>query len=114
MVLIYHIAIPEEWEQAQHNGDYRISTRGRSLDDQGFIHASEAGQVAPVANAFYADVPRLLVLVIERDRVTSEIRYEAVPGWAEPFPHIYGPLNLDAVVQTLPLEAGPDGHFFFE
>jgi len=112
--LIYHIATQEEWEQAQRDGQYRMSTRGKSLDDQGFIHASEAQQVASVANVVYFGIQNLLVLVIDRDRVRSEIKDEQVAGWKEPFPHIYGPLNLDAVVRTVPLEAGASGNFYFE
>jgi uncharacterized protein (DUF952 family) len=66
-----------------------------------------------VANLFYKGVPDLVVLVIDPDRVRSEIRYEQVPGAEAPFPHIYGPLNADAVVGTWPLEAGSDGEFAF-
>jgi uncharacterized protein (DUF952 family) len=53
------------------------------------------------------------VLVIDTDRVGPGIKWEPVPGWDDPFPHIYGPLNADAVVRTLPLGPGPDGEFSF-
>jgi uncharacterized protein (DUF952 family) len=53
------------------------------------------------------------VLVIDTDRVGPEIRYEQVPGSAAPFPHIYGPLNIDAVADSRPLAAGPGGAFTF-
>jgi uncharacterized protein (DUF952 family) len=110
---IYHIAFPADWKQAQHDGEYTISTRGRTLEQQGFIHAGRAHQVAPVANAIYGVNDELLVLVIDEDRLKPDIRYEAVPGWDDPFPHIYGPLNLDAVVETSPLKRYPDGRFAF-
>jgi glutathione S-transferase len=113
MTLIYHIASAAEWEQALRDGAYTTSTRGRTLAEQGFIHASTAGQVAPVANSFYADAPDPLLLVIDTDRVTAEIRHDEVPGWDEPFPHIYGPLNPDAVVETRQLERDVDGQFVF-
>ena len=113
MGIIYHIATAADWEQARRDGEYTTSTRGRTLAQQGFIHGSTADQVAPVANMIYKGEPDLLVLVIDTDRVTSEIRYEEVPGWETPFPHIYGPLNADAVVETRPLEPGPDGEFSF-
>jgi uncharacterized protein (DUF952 family) len=113
MAMIYHIASAADWEQAKRDGAYRISTRGRTLDEQGFIHASTTNQVAPVANAIYGQDQDLLILVIDEDRVTSKIRYDDVPGSDEPFPHIYGPLNVDAVVQTIPLERDPDGRFSF-
>lgn len=113
MGLIYHIARPADWRRAQHDGDYRTSTRGRTLEQQGFIHAGHAHQVAPVANAIYGGDDELLILIIDEDRVGPDIRYEAVPGWDELFPHIYGPLNLDAVTETCPLERGSNGHFAF-
>ncbi len=113
MSVIYHIATAQDWEQARLDGQYTTSTRGRTLAEQGFIHASTAGQVAPVANMVYKGLPDLLVLVIDSDRVGPEIKWDAVPGWDDPFPHIYGPLNADAVIGTLPLEPGPDGEFSF-
>lgn len=113
MALIYHITAASDWAQARRDGAYRQSTRGRSLADEGFIHASTAPQVAPVANAFYQDCSDLLVLFIDAGKVQSEIRYEQVPGSADPFPHIYGPLNVDAVVQAVPLERDASGGFTF-
>jgi uncharacterized protein (DUF952 family) len=113
MALIYHITGASDWAQARQDGAYRLSTLGRSLADEGFIHASTAPQVAPVANAFYQEASDLLVLFIDTDRVQPEIRYEQVPGSADPFPHIYGPLNTDAVVQAIPLERDASGLFTF-
>lgn len=113
MSAIYHLAITSDWAQAQQTGEYRISTRGRTLDEEGFIHASTQSQVAPVANAFYQDAGDLVVLVIDPARLRSEIRYEQVPGFEAPFPHIYGPVNADAVVRTLPLDRDAEGQFHF-
>jgi uncharacterized protein (DUF952 family) len=56
--------------------------------------------MAPVANMYYQGLPDLLVLMIDTDGVQPEIRFDYVPGSDEPFPHIYGPLNVDAAVQT--------------
>jgi uncharacterized protein (DUF952 family) len=113
MALIYHITAASDWEQARRDGEYRLSTLGRSLADEGFIHASTAPQVALVANAFYQNASDLLVLFIDGDRVEPEIRYEHVPAADDPFPHIYGPLNVDAVVKTVPLERDASGRFTF-
>jgi uncharacterized protein (DUF952 family) len=113
VTFIYHIAAAADWARARRDGQYTTSTRGRTLAEEGFIHASTAAQVAPVANAFYQGEPDLLLLVIDTDRVTPEIRYEHVPGQAQPYPHIYGPLNLTAVVQTRPFPPAPDGQFSF-
>ena len=114
MSWIYHIATRSDWEQARRDGVYTTSTVGRTLAQEGFIHASQAAQVAGVANAFYRDSPdELVLLVIDTGRVRAEIRHEDVPGADVPFPHIYGPLNADAVVAVRALFLGPDGEFKF-
>src|SRR5712691_8131010 len=103
-----------DWKRALADGEYTMSTRGRTLAEQGFIHASTARQVTGVANSFYRGAPDLLVLVIDTDKLTAPLAYDVVPGADEPFPHIYGPLNPGAVIGTLPFEPGPDGSFTFE
>jgi glutathione S-transferase len=114
MDLLYHIAAAQDWDQAQRDGEYRMSTRGRTLAQEGFIHTSTAAQVLPVANAVYGDDQRdLLLLVLDPARITAEIRYEPVPGWADPFPHLYGPLNSEAVIQAVRLERDAAGNFLF-
>ena len=66
-----------------------------------------------VANAYYQGVPDLVLLVIDPERVRPELRYEHVPGQDRPYPHIYGPLNADAVLAARPFTPGPDGEFSF-
>jgi uncharacterized protein (DUF952 family) len=111
---IYHIATRAEWERARADGQYTRSTVDKTLAEEGFIHASQASQVTRTANKFYRDVPgELLVLVIDTDLLRAEVRYEDVPGAELPFPHIYGPLNADAVIETRPLAPGPDGGYAF-
>jgi len=114
MSRIYHIATRSDWARAQRDGAYATSTIGRSLSEEGFIHASQATQVADVANSFYRGVPdELVLLVIDPDRVRAPIRYERVPGAEDPFPHIYGPLNPDAVLVARPFLPSSDGSFTF-
>lgn len=98
MARLYHITTAQEWADARRAGAYTRSTRGQSLADVGFIHCSYAHQVHGTAEALYRDVPELRVLVIDPDRLTAEVREEAG------FPHIYGALNLDAVVEVVALE----------
>jgi len=112
--VIYHIASVGDWERAQRDGHYSTSSRGVSLEEEGFIHASTAAQVEGVANRYYAGVTDLVLLVIDEGRLTSELRYDDVPGQPAPYPHIYGPLNVDAVVEARPFAAGSDGQFRFE
>ena len=104
MGFIYHISTTADWDQARREREYTTSTRGRTLAEEGFIHASTAAQVNQVADAYYRAAPDLVLLVIDPERVGSPIRYERVPGQADPYPHIYGPLNLDAVVETRPFQ----------
>ena len=80
MTFIYHIAAAADWERAVRDGRYTMSTRGLTLAEQGFIHASTADQVTLVANAFYRGVPDLLLLVIDPERVAPEISYERCRG----------------------------------
>jgi uncharacterized protein (DUF952 family) len=78
--------------------------------DEGFIHCTDgADNLAAVGNRYYKDDPRdFLVLVIDKERVLSPIRYED-PG--QIYPHIYGPLNADAIVDRRPALRNSDGTF---
>jgi glutathione S-transferase len=115
MGLIYHLAFQKDWDDAVRSGDYRASTKGRTLEEQGFIHgAAKPSQVDQVANSFYVGDTGLIVLIIDEGKVRSEVRHDPVPGFDTALPHIYGPLNLDAVVSIKPLSVGDDGDFHFE
>ena len=107
--MIYHIALASDWQKAQHAGTYTVSTRGKSLEDVGFIHASYADQVHGTASAYYADTGDLVLLVIDPERLRSPLKPEAVG--TQTFPHIYGPLNLDAVARVVDFPPRPDGTF---
>lgn len=105
MAIILHLASPEDWEKAKKRGEYR----SLSLDTEGFIHCATPQQLPQVADRLFPDQEGLLVLVINEDNVIPEIRYEAPEGSAQKFPHIYGPLNLQAVVRTAVLRRGKNG-----
>src|SRR3954447_15573246 len=98
---IFHLALARDWEAARRAGEYTVSTLGRTLAEEGFIHAARADQWAGVRERFYAEVAEpLLLLVTDPARLTAEVREEAVPGLDETFPHVYGPLDLEAVVEV--------------
>jgi uncharacterized protein (DUF952 family) len=102
--MIFHIALPEDWADAQKTGYYTVSTRGVSLAEQGFIHAGEdMDQVEFVRSLAYADVPSLLLLTIDESKLDAPVKREAVAAVGRTFPHIYGPLPVTAVVQVRPL-----------
>jgi glutathione S-transferase len=99
---IFHIALASDWEAALASGSYRVSTLGRTLDEEGFVHCSCADQVDGVRSRFYAGVDGLVLLAIDVDRLRSEVRFEDV-GDGELFPHVYGPIDVDAVVAVTAL-----------
>jgi uncharacterized protein (DUF952 family) len=101
---VFHLALAADWAAAVEAGDYRVSTRGTTLEQQGYIHCSHADQWRGVRDAIYADVTEpLLLLTIDTDRLTSPVVEEEVPDADRPFPHVYGPIDLDAVVEVRPL-----------
>jgi uncharacterized protein (DUF952 family) len=115
--MIYHITSRMAWSEARQRGDYRAG----SLETEGFIHCSTNEQVIPVTQKYYKGQEGLLVLVIEPERLTSDLKWEPPAEGAPPpgvpegdlFPHIYGPINLEAVIRVLDLESQPDGRYSF-
>lgn len=106
---LYHLALAGDWEGAQAEGRYRVSTRGATLDDVGFVHTCFAGQLPGVASRYYADVTGPLVLLtIDPDLLGVPVALERVDG-GELFPHVCGPLDVAAVVQVRPLHRDADG-----
>lgn len=103
---IFHLATEDAWASAVAAGTYTVSTLGLDLSDVGFIHCSQAEQVTGVHERFYRDVTDpLRLLTIDTDLLTSPWQLDPVEGEALPFPHIYGPLNVDAVVSAEPFRA---------
>jgi uncharacterized protein (DUF952 family) len=102
---VFHIALAGDWERAVAAGDYRTSTIGRSLAEEGFIHASRRHQLDGIRRLFYSDVrDPLLLLEIDPSRLHVPLRLEVPPGADEAFPHVYGPLRVDAVVAVHDLD----------
>lgn len=97
---IFHIATLADWQQAQESGAYTTSTRGVTLEQEGYIHASRADQWEGVRAAFYADVTEpLVVLEIDTDLLGVPVVEEVpAPGMTERFPHVYGAITPAAVV----------------
>ncbi len=104
---IYHIASEKTWLEALEFGEYLHS----SLGSDGFIHCSTGGQVVRTANRYFPGQSGLVLLEIDPALAASEIRYEDSGG--EMFPHLYGPLNLDAVVDVMRFPPDAQGDFHF-
>lgn len=103
MAELLHITERAAWLEAAGSGEYRMSTRGVTLEDQGFIHCSLCHQLRGVAEFVYGDADDLVVLVIDSARLPAEVRYEAPEPGTEKYPHIYGPLPTAAVTAVIPV-----------
>jgi len=100
---VFHVALPGDWKAAQRAGQYTVSTRGRSLAEEGFIHCSFADQVEGIANRYYSDLDELVLLTVDPSLLSSELVVEEpFPGAPERYPHVYTPIPVSAVVDTTP------------
>ncbi len=93
---IYHITTASAWEKAQVEGAYTAD----SLAIEGFIHCSTNDQVAGVLDRYYKGQTDLVKLTIDKSKVTSPLIFELATSINEVFPHIHGPINLSAIVNT--------------
>jgi uncharacterized protein (DUF952 family) len=107
---LLHIIGRDEWSAALAAGE---PYRAPDQDAVGFLHLSTPELVLVPANSFYGGRSDLVLLVVDADRVSSELRFEdGVPPVGDlQFPHLYGPLDLDAVVDVVDFPCGPDGRF---
>lgn len=105
--IIYHIAPLEDWTSQSSQPSYYAA----SLVDEGFIHCTaEPEKLEQVANQFYKDLAGSFIIVcIAVDRLHAELRWEEADGHL--FPHVYGPLNRGAIVETMPFPRNVDDAF---
>jgi len=107
--MLYHLALVGDWEAAVAAGEYRVSSLGVTLEQEGFIHTSFAHQVRGVAERHYAGVTEPLVLLhIDEARLAVPWRVDPVPGSPDGFPHVYGPVAVAAVVAVTPVHGPAD------
>lgn len=93
--MIYHVVSKHDWQKARQQGFYEAP----SLALEGFIHCSKEEQVKGVLERYYAGQTELLLLHIDESKLSAALKYELAPSINEAFPHIYGTLNLEAVVE---------------
>jgi uncharacterized protein (DUF952 family) len=106
--MIFHIVPQAIWSDAQSQAAYQPA----SLGTEGFIHCSTREQLLGSATSHFHGQSHLVVLCIDEQRVAADIRYENLTGGALLFPHIYGPLNADAMVDVLELPQTAAGAFY--
>jgi uncharacterized protein (DUF952 family) len=102
---IFHITTSSAWDAASAAGAYEPP----SLEREGFIHFSAADQVVGVANRAFRGQRDLVLLCVASERLAGVVRHEHAEDAGDVFPHLYGPLNLDAVVEVIAIAEGPDG-----
>jgi uncharacterized protein (DUF952 family) len=100
MAELFHITERASWMETARVAEYRMSTRGITLDEQGYIHCSLRHQLTAVAETIYDDADDLVILVIDSGKLADPVRYEAPELGAEEYPHIYGSLPADAVIEV--------------
>ncbi len=105
--LILHILSKEQWLAAQDKGMYTPP----SLNTTGFVHCSTSEQIVEVANSLFRGQTGLVLLVIDPKKVSANVVFEDPYNLGSLFPHIYGPLNLDAVVEIMEFPPQKDGSF---
>lgn len=96
---IYHITTTKAWEEALVIQSYLPSDFAKD----GFIHCSIERQIAGVLERFYQGQNGLVKLKIEKAKVQRPVLFELAVDLNELFPHIYGPLNLDSVIEVIPI-----------
>lgn len=104
--MILHICSSDAWKAALSSGSYL----GDTLLTEGFIHCSTKDQVIEVADYIFRGRAGLLLLLIDEAKIKEKIKYEDA-GNGKLYPHIYGPLNLDAVIDAVEFSAQADGTF---
>jgi uncharacterized protein (DUF952 family) len=106
--MLFHIVPRATWDaETADGGPYR----GEAFDREGFVHLSTREQTLRTAAKFFAGQTGLVLVALDPARLTAEVRYEDLLGEGQTFPHLYGPLNLDAVLAVHPFEPDADGRF---
>ena len=98
--LIYHITTKEHWNNAVARGQYEADT----LATEGYMHCSTADQVAGVLERYFKGRTGLVKLTVDRAKVERPLVFELAGSINELFPHIHGPLNLDAVISVTEIQ----------
>ncbi len=108
--IIFHLVSSDDWKTYQNAGLYEPP----SLEEEGFIHCSNGEQVQRVANQQFKGQNDLMLIVIDVASLESEVKLELVEEAEEKFPHIKGPLNIDAIIDKIKLAPEEDGSFYIE
>ena len=110
MAKIFHIMDKTQWQQVK-NKEYYVP---ESLNIDGFIHCSKADQVLEVANRLFKGKSNLVILKIREADIQNTLKYETpleTPQLSLKYPHVYGPLNTNAIEKAFDLHSDENGIF---
>ena len=110
--MIFHITTRKEWEEAKAKGMYAAN----SLTHEGFIHCSKKEQILDTANNYFRGNQDLFLLCIMPEKLQADLKYEDPSGKHSAnvyglFPHVYGPINPEAVIMAIPFPCDGEGKF---
>lgn len=105
--MLWHITTGEAWRRAITVGHLLAD----SLESEGFIHCSALHQVIGTANLLFGSTSGLVLVGIDAGRLDVAVAWEDLYGSGQEFPHVYGPVPVEAVVKVLDFPCGPDGTF---
>ena len=107
--MIVHFASKEEWDAAKESGAYAPA----GLEEHGFVHCSFPSQAAQVANERFSGRDDIVLLWIDPSKLRAAIIYERRKGEeiGDLWPHVYGPIGLEAVTAAQKLRGWQPGKF---
>ncbi|HEX6982275.1 MAG TPA: DUF952 domain-containing protein [Balneolaceae bacterium] len=105
--ILFHITTREVFSEFKNSNSYEPE----SIEAEGFIHCSGGDQLNETANRLFANQPKILLLVINVSTLRPEVKYELDEETGQKFPHIYGPLNKDSIIDKIDIQAEEDGSF---
>lgn len=105
--LLFHITTKDNWKEYKTNGNYEPKT----LESEGFIKCSSGNQLEDTANRIFSDKDEILLLVIDVSLVREDIKYEEDEDTGKKYPHIYGPLSTNAIIDKIAIQAEENGTF---
>lgn len=105
--MILHMLNRAQWSEAKQKGIYRPE----SLDEEGFIHCSQPEMIETVANGLYLGQQDMIILIIDKDKVSAPLIYEDCYETGHAFPHIYGSITPDAIIKEIDFPCNDNGEF---
>ncbi|MFH5833977.1 DUF952 domain-containing protein [Halalkalibaculum sp. DA3122] len=108
--IIFHLVPLSEWKAHQDAGLYKPD----SLEEEGFIHCSNGKQVQEVANRRFKGEKELMLIVIDVASLEPPVKLEKPEGRDQKYPHVKGPLNIDAIIDKIKLAPEEDGTFYIQ